>query len=98
MPYRSSSTPLVWVSTHPQQSASASNSSNLTVCLPEAFLKMTTQTSSQSGLGLASQSHHSESAAISIGSTSCGYGEKRIDAALLIARKTVISSTPSAGL
>jgi len=98
MLYRSASMPLVWVSTHPQQSASSSNASNETVCLPDAFLKMTTQMSSQPGTGLASQSRHSESAPISIGSTICNYGEKRIDAALLIARKMVINSTPSAGL
>ena len=98
MQYRSSSTPLVWVSTHPQQSASSSSSSKETDCLPDAFLKMTTQMSSQLGTGLASQSRHSERAPISIGSTVCNYGEKRIDAALLIARKIVISSTPSHGL
>ena len=38
MLYRSSSTPLVCVSTQPQQSASSSSSSNETVCRPEAFL------------------------------------------------------------
>ena len=59
---------------------------------------MTAQTSLQAEAGPASQSRHSASDAISIRSTGNDYGEKRIEAALLIARKMVISSTPSTGL
>ena len=36
--YRSSSIPLVWVSTHPWQSAMSSSSSKVTVWRPDAFL------------------------------------------------------------